>query len=56
MGQLDSTCTAVPAVGVAVAGVFALVSDVAHVADHVVALQVAFERQILKPAFSLDRF
>jgi hypothetical protein len=40
MGQLDSTCTAAPPV-----------SDVRG--PHAVALQVAFERQTLKPVFHL---
>jgi hypothetical protein len=48
MGQLDSTCRAPPRV--------VRVVDVGRdVVAHAVALQVAFERQILKPVFSLDR-
>jgi hypothetical protein len=58
MGQLDSTCTAPPVVlfvraphdppgGCGGGGALGRLG---------VALQVAFERQTLKPGFSLDRF
>jgi hypothetical protein len=51
MGQLDLTCRAPPLVGA--------LHDAAPVEGQVaplgVALQVAFERQTLKPVFSLDR-
>jgi hypothetical protein len=51
MGHLDSTCRAPPRVQDLVLAVYPgldlLVRDVA--------LQVAFERQTLKPFFSLDR-
>jgi hypothetical protein len=48
MGQLDSTCRAPP--------LRLLLYELDLVAQRrVVALQVAFERQTLKPVFSLDR-
>jgi hypothetical protein len=50
MGQLDSTCSAPP---VLAHGDERL--RVPHVLPRDVALRVAFERQTLKPAFSLDR-
>jgi hypothetical protein len=50
MGQLDSTCRAPP--NERVVDAFAC-SNGLNI--RVVALQVAFERQTLKPVFSLDR-
>jgi hypothetical protein len=52
MGQLDSTCRAPPQLQ------HALHQQRQHLRGfpRAVALQVAFERQTLKPAFSLDSF
>jgi hypothetical protein len=57
MGQLDSNVQR-PTVQARVAHRLAVVrQNVRHRSgSRAVALQVAFERQILKPAFSLDRF
>jgi hypothetical protein len=55
MGQLDSTCRAPPRVLALPRGLEDALRRGPLLLDHDVALQVAFERQILKPVFSLDR-